>query len=165
MLPDALHAVRSLISCATGETPHERLFRHHRKSAAGTAVPSWMSVPGPVLMRRHVRQSKYEPLVEEVELIHANPHYAFVKMDSGREATVSTHDLAPAGKTVDFELEPDEPGNDNIQSEVDAHIQSEVDGYIQSEVDADSRGSMEPAEQVVLRRSERTRRAPPRLDL
>ena len=48
VLPDALHAVLSLMLCDTGETPHERLFRHHRKSAIGTVVPSWMSVTGPV---------------------------------------------------------------------------------------------------------------------
>ena len=86
-------------------------------------------------------------------------------MDSGREATVFTHDLVPADKTVDFKLQRDETGTDNIQSEVDAHIQSEVDGYIQSEIDADSRGSVVPAEQVALRRSVRTRWIPLRLDL
>ena len=52
----------------------------------------------------HVRQSKYEPMVAEVELIHANTHYAYVKTGGGRKVTVSTHDLTPASKSVDSEF-------------------------------------------------------------
>jgi hypothetical protein len=36
-----------------------------------------------------------DPLVEEVELLHANPNYAYVRFSSGREDTVSLKDLAP----------------------------------------------------------------------
>ena len=43
-----------------------------------------------VLMKRNVRWSKYEPQVDEVELVKANHHYAHVKFPDGREATVST---------------------------------------------------------------------------
>ena len=95
VLPDALHSIRSLLCTATNCTPHERLFNFQRKSTAGNSVPSWLAHPGPVYVRKHVRGSKYEPLVEEAELIEANPEYAFIRLKSGHETTVSLRDLAP----------------------------------------------------------------------
>ena len=50
---------------------------------------------GKVLMKLQVCNSKYEPLVNEVDLLHANPEYAFVHMPDGSEATVSLKHLAP----------------------------------------------------------------------
>ena len=95
VLPDALHSIRSLISTATNSTPHERMFTFQRRTSSGVSLPSWLSSPGPVLLRRHVRQSKYEPLVDEVDLIEANTQYAFIRFPDGREDTVNLHDLAP----------------------------------------------------------------------
>jgi hypothetical protein len=48
-------------------------------------------------MKKHVHASKYDPVVEEVDLIEANPDYAYVKLADGRETTVSTRHLAPRG--------------------------------------------------------------------
>ena len=48
-------------------------------------------------MKRPVRQSKYEPMVEKVELLDANPEYAHVRLPDGHETTVSVRHLAPAG--------------------------------------------------------------------
>lgn len=97
VLPDALHSVRTLLSTATNETPHERLFRYQRRSTSGNSIPTWLARPGEVvLMKRHVRQ-KYDPLVDEVELIEANPQYAHVRLPDGRETTVSIRHLAPRG--------------------------------------------------------------------
>ena len=95
VLPDALHSIRSLISTATNCTPHERLFNYQRKTSSGVSLPSWLCSPGPILLRRHVKRSKYEPLVDEVELIEANPQYAHIRFPDGREDTVNIHDLAP----------------------------------------------------------------------
>lgn len=92
---EALHSIRSLLCTATNETPHERMFKHPRKSNNGCSTPSWLLTPGPVLLRRNVRNSKYEPLVDEVTLLEANPEYAFVRLPDGRETTVSTRHLAP----------------------------------------------------------------------
>ena len=61
VLPDALHSIRSLINTVTNETPHERMFNYQRKSATGYSVPSWLSEPGKVLLKRFVKNSKYEP--------------------------------------------------------------------------------------------------------
>ena len=96
VLPDALHSVRSLLCTATNETPHERIFNFPRKSTSGSSVPSWLAQPGPVLVKKHVR-NKTDPLVDEVELLHANPHYAFVRYPNGRETSVATKHLAPCG--------------------------------------------------------------------
>ena len=57
--------------------------------------------PGTVLMKRNVRRSRYELLVDEVELVEAKPHYAHVKFPDGRETTVSTKQLAPTSNTTD----------------------------------------------------------------
>ena len=97
VLPDALHSIRSLLCVATNCTPHERMFNFQRKSTAGNSVPSWLARPGPVYVRKHVRKSKYDPIVETAELIEANPEYAFIRLPSGHETTVSLRDLAPCG--------------------------------------------------------------------
>ena len=47
-----------------------------------------------------MRNSKYDPLVDEVELLEANHQYAHVRFPDGRESTVSTHHLAPAVDAV-----------------------------------------------------------------
>ena len=93
----ALHAVRSLLCTATNCTPHDRLFQHNRRGSWGVGLPSWLCKPGQVLMRRNVRSSKYEPLVDVVDLLEANTRYAHVKLPNGRETTVSLKQLAPAG--------------------------------------------------------------------
>lgn len=79
VLPDALHSIRSLINTTTNETPHERMFKFVRRSSTGHAVPSWLTNSKKVLLKRFVRHSKYDPLVDEVELIESNPLYAHIR--------------------------------------------------------------------------------------
>ena len=69
VLSDALHGIRSLLCTATNETPHERFLKFNRRSMLGSSVPTWLHKPGPVLLKRHLRSSKYEPIVDKVELI------------------------------------------------------------------------------------------------
>jgi len=95
VLIDALHSIRSLLCTAMNATPHERLFNYKRRSSFGVSVPTWLSSPGPVFLRRHARSSKYEPLVEEADLVHAMPNYARVRLSTGRETTVPLRDIAP----------------------------------------------------------------------
>ena len=94
VLPNALHAIRSLICLSTNQTPHERMFTFQRRAVNGTSLPSWLSSRQPVLLRRFVR-TKGEPLCDQVELVDANPSYACIRYNDGRESTVSTSDLAP----------------------------------------------------------------------
>ena len=97
VLPEVLHATRSLLCVATNSTPHERMFSYSRRTTSGMSLPTWLSTPGPVLLRCRDRKLKSDPLVEPVELVHANPSYAFIKFPDGREDTVSLRDLAPVG--------------------------------------------------------------------
>ena len=57
-----------------------------------------MTEPKPVYVRKHVRD-KYEPIVEEMDLLHANQNYAAVRSLEDRKVTVSARDIAstPAG--------------------------------------------------------------------
>ncbi|KAK3745309.1 hypothetical protein RRG08_014457 [Elysia crispata] len=94
-LPYSVQEVKQIVANSINETPHERLFRYNRKSTTGTTLPQWLSSPGPVLLKRNVRASKYEPLVDTVELLDCNPLYDHVKLPDGKETTVSLHQLAP----------------------------------------------------------------------
>ena len=100
VLPDALYSLRSLLCTATNETPHERLLCFSRHSTSVCSVASWLTISGTVYMylKCHVRTSKTEPLIDEVELIGANSHYAHIRYPDGRETTVSTRHPAPTNK-------------------------------------------------------------------
>ena len=99
VLPDALHAVRSLLCTSTNSTPHERFFGFERRSVLGKSLSSWLQQKGPVLLRQFVR-NKDESLVDEVDLLDANPSFAHIRFPDGRESTVSTTDLAPCPRTT-----------------------------------------------------------------
>ena len=95
VLPQVFHSVRSLLCTATNATPHERFLNFQRPSVLGISVPFWLTSAGSVLVRRYARSSKYEPLVEKVDLIHATPQYALVRYKDGRETSVSLKNVAP----------------------------------------------------------------------
>ena len=97
VLPDVLHSICSRLCTATNETPHERFMNFSHRSSTGSSIPSWLAKPGPLYANRHVRHSKYHPLVEKVDVLQANPHYALIRYPDGRETTVSTKHLAPYG--------------------------------------------------------------------
>ena len=103
-MPDVLHSIHSLLCTTTNETPHERLFKH-----IGVSVPTWLSSPGRVYLRRHATPSEYDPVFEEVDLVHATPSYARVLFPTSRETTVSLHDIAPSRQAITFS--PDGSGN------------------------------------------------------
>ena len=100
VLPEVLHSLRSLINTTTNETPHQRFFNFTRRSVCGTC-PSWLQPGNPVFIKKFVRRSKDDPLVEKVELVHVNPSYAFVRYNDGRESSVSLRDLAPCPEVED----------------------------------------------------------------
>ncbi|KFD61554.1 hypothetical protein M514_08451 [Trichuris suis] len=120
------------------------------------SLPTWLLQSGPALLKRHVRPSKYDPLVEEVELLQVNPQYAHVRLPDGRETTVSIRHLAPAGS-------PSAEGN---EGDVSFGISpSEANTKMENE-DFEQGSDPGPAEdRIIPRRSSRTRRPPERLDL
>ena len=176
VLPDALHSIWTLLCASTNETPHEHFFRFQRKSTTGLSTPSWLATPGPVLLRRHVKPSKYEPLTDEVELIEANPQYAHIRFPDGKEDTVALKHLAPMNEGGDTtQSEPaEEPEHHSINQEIDS-VGLLADDYYQCNsntlapeyphANSQSRASdipSPPQEARQLRRSQRVRRPPDR---
>lgn len=130
-LDRVLHSIRSLLCTATNQTPHERLFSFHRRSFNGYSFSSWLATPGPILLRRFVRSSKSDPLVEEVELESANPYYAHIRNPNGRQSTVSTKDLArspknPSGRKCSTSIEETMPVSAEDDNRNIARTESEV---------------------------------------
>ena len=62
-------------------------------------MAGWLATPGAAYVKRQVHASKIEPLVDEVKLLQANPHYAHVRCPDGWETTVATRHLAPKGQS------------------------------------------------------------------
>ncbi|KRX34354.1 Retrovirus-related Pol polyprotein from transposon 17.6, partial [Trichinella murrelli] len=146
VLPDALHAVRSLLCTSTNATPHERFLVFSRRSTSGRSIPAWLLDSKSALLKKHVRNSKTDPLVEEVQLLEVNPTYAHVRFPDGRESSVSTRHLAPAGSSGAEEAQQEvTAGDDCSENSEPLHQENE--------------------EKTSLRRSQRVRRPPQRLDL
>ena len=160
VLPDTLHSICSLLCTATNETPHERLFRHSHKSTSGCGLPTWLCEPGTqVLLHRHVR-SKADPLVDEVQLVHANLQYARVKFASGREDMVSIRDLAPRPK----ELVPEPVELVSLPTATLESVDIDTSTLPPLEkMEATQEPAVEQREQPELRQSTRERRKPKRL--
>ncbi|KAF2898410.1 hypothetical protein ILUMI_07765 [Ignelater luminosus] len=55
---------------------------------------NWLTIPRQILLKKHVRHSKFDPLVQEVSHIEGNHEYAHIRFPDGRETTVSTRNLA-----------------------------------------------------------------------
>ncbi len=149
------------------------MFTYQRRSSGGNSIPTWLITPGTVLMKRHVRNSKYDPLVEEVELIESNPEYAYVRHPDGRESTVSLRHLAPCGQPA--LNQSNTPGNDNsIEQRTLAPEPAEAPVSLgetigermpTQELRDEPVTERSPEPERVLRRSERIRRPPDRLKM
>ena len=181
VLPDVLHSARSLLCTATNETPHEHFFGFPRRSSSGASILTWLATTGTVLLKRQVRSSKTDPLVDEVELLEANPNYAHVRYPDGRETTVSIKHLAPKGQSMmsqptpevsveEEHLAPDRASMSQPTPEVsveEEHLAPDRARMSQpsSQPVEEHPTTLTPVEQPPLRRSERIRRPPDRLNL
>ena len=47
------------------------MFNFSRRASNGSSLPTWLATPGPVFLRKFVRNSKFEPIVEKVDLLMA----------------------------------------------------------------------------------------------
>ena len=63
VMTDALHSIRSLLCLSINCTPHERMFRHTRRSVSGMSLPGCLKL-GPIYVKRHAR-NKGDSLVDE----------------------------------------------------------------------------------------------------
>ncbi|KAI0986275.1 hypothetical protein GJ496_011776 [Pomphorhynchus laevis] len=66
-----------------------------RKTNDGCPCPDWLVKSQDVLVKRHARRSKFEPLVDTARLVLANPTYVIVRYPNNREAIVSLRYLSP----------------------------------------------------------------------
>ena len=84
----------------------ERIFNFFNfqcRSTSGSSIPSWPAIPGPILIKRHVWSSKFNPPTDEVHLIKANPQYAYVRYPDGKKDTVALkHWLLSQHQTIKF---------------------------------------------------------------
>ena len=147
------------MNTSTNVTPHERLFNYVRRSSTGATIPSWLCNPGPVLLKRHVRASKTDPLVDEVELLQASPYYAHIRYPDGKEDTVFTRHLAPTGNELKTRIPNTDAAPDPTSPEV---VAVDAEG---SDAEASRPGHQPELENApVLRRSERIRHPPIRFE-
>jgi len=88
---------------------------------AGSALPSLLLHPDPVLLRRHVR-NKGDPLCDLSELVEGNQTYFVIRLGDGQESTVSTSDLAlfPRSPAIAKELTTDVALHPTTPSGVDS---------------------------------------------
>ena len=121
-LADALHSTRSLLNTSINCTPHERMFQHNRRSSNGTSIPTWLTLSKTALVKRHVRQSKHDPLVDEVEVLEVNPCYAKVKYPSGREDNVSLKHVAPCSNNSDRIVTDHSPSKNLNMNSADSSV-------------------------------------------
>ena len=157
VLPDVLHSIRSLLCTATNETPHERFMNFSRRWSTGSSIPSWLAKLGPVYVKRHVRHSKFDPLVEKADVLQANPNYAHIRYPDGRETTVSTKHLSPYGHV------------EHVEAPTSTHVPTaETPGPLPQDNSHHADKAPEPIkehEPMVLRRSQREHRPVDRLNL
>ena len=113
------------------------------------------------MLRRFVRNSKYETMVDEVELLYANSAYAHIRLPSGRESTVTV-----SGKHCIWDLAPVERSESVIHSgprmDETSSQQSQLkvnDSVLLSNEQLDiSRKVITPNDQTLPRRSMREKR-------
>ena len=127
MVAEALHAISSLLCTATNDIPHNRLFSYERKSSFGQNIPSWLLEADKALLKKYVKNSKYDADNEEVEIVQPNAQYATVRHASGRESNVSLRHLAPLPSST---LTPPKTHNDENQRAGDIFPTTILDGNI-----------------------------------
>ena len=172
VLPEALHAIRTLVCTATNETPHFRFLGYPRRHSPGSVLPDWLLETGRVLLKKHVKQSKYEDDCEEVDLLECNPSYARVKLRSGHEKSVSLRDLAPLPPShvtatppasiehpANFGQNIDSPVNNSVESDAFCPADTSLRGVTNEEPPPPSQ-----TDAASVRRSSRSTRQPDRLN-
>ncbi|KAK3895124.1 hypothetical protein Pcinc_001139 [Petrolisthes cinctipes] len=109
-----------------------------------------------------LRTSKTDPLIYEVELIHANPQYAHIRHPDGKEDTVSIKHLAPSSDSVPSRKEHQRSLYGEHQLEIDCAPQSYPHEY--DNLSKTARLPEAQDEPPALRRSSRVRHPPTRLE-
>ena len=121
---------------------------------------------GKVLLRRHVKNSKYDDQCDEVDLVESNPSYARVRLPNGREKSVSLRDLAPMPsltQEIPNSISNNNPCNDVSISEPTVTSEPMTVAVPPTPIEASESVSSTPPPYPV-RQSQRVRSEPTRLD-
>lgn len=78
---DALHSIRSLLCAAISCMPYEKT--NQRILCISLDNGFWSR-----LLKRMDRCSKFDPLIEKVDLINCNPQYAHIKLSNGKKTSL-----------------------------------------------------------------------------
>ena len=132
VLNQALSSIRSLLSTATNETPHDRFFNFDRSSIIGTDLPSFLQSPGSEILIKNFTRQKNDPIVNKVKLIETiSPYFARVQHQSGKIDTVSTRHLAPSAETMDGKIQEDTSNKEQpIQTPADDEVANPDDNKV-----------------------------------
>ena len=104
----ALHSICSLLSIPLTVLHTNAYSISKKKSATGDSIPTRLTRSKLALLKRHLRGSKYEPLVETVDILEVNTNYAHVRFNNGRETAVSLRHIASLGDGMNsLDTEPD----------------------------------------------------------
>lgn len=76
------------LSTAINATPYE-LFNYWSQSTRRCSIPTWLSLPGIVLLKHYISQLKYNPVIEKTKLIEYNPCYVYICLQNDKEMTIS----------------------------------------------------------------------------
>ena len=98
------------------------MFQHNRRSSNGTSIPTWLTLSKTALVKCHVRQSKHDPLVDEVEVLEVNPCYTKVKYPSDREDNVSLKHVAPCSNNSDRIVTDHSPSKNLNMNSADSSV-------------------------------------------
>ena len=120
--------------------------------------------PGKAMLRRHVRNSKYEPVVDEVDVIEVNPTYAVVRHGNGRESSVALKDLSPHHNPIsdtETPMNADELLSETVlDNNVSEHREQDVEPTVQ-EHQEDTATEETPIQDLVRRSQRSTAGKPP----
>ena len=72
-----------------------------------------------------MKESKYEPDVDLVDLLEINPQYALIRHPDGREDTVALRNLAPYPRGEEVQEDKNDPATD-MQPPTDVQSSSEA---------------------------------------
>ncbi|KAG5879688.1 hypothetical protein JTB14_006473 [Gonioctena quinquepunctata] len=106
------------------------MFIYPRRTLNGFSLPSWLTSSGPVSMKKQVCESKYDPFVEEEELMESNEGYARWKVSIRHLAPYHERRTAKGNGTAMDNIEMDHQNTDNVDtvaSSPDSKV-SDVDG-------------------------------------
>ena len=89
----ALHSIRPLLYTATIATPQEQLVSFQHRSTSGQSMSNYLTTPGLVFLQRNVRNSKFEPFVDDMVVkqilvtltleYHIMERYGFAQVHGG----------------------------------------------------------------------------------